>query len=772
MSVTRRNTITRTDAIAVALVAAVSGVLAALSGARPTGEIIPDIVLCVALGTVVTWLSASAPWWALLGASAIAVVGTMGGSLLPFIAAGLAVLGAAWIGGERANQPAIRAAVGGLIVQSVLRFEFDIFFLASALVAGVALGLLAITGASRRRKYVRQRIWWTAAGVAGVAIVAMAGFGLLAAQHRSSFTEGYRAMLRGFDHVQAGDAASARDALWEAADSLDAASDGFGGVMGQAARFVPGVAQNRSAAVEVLASAADAASTAAQALGLVDLDRLRVVDGSIDTDALAELEEPFTQLEAAVIELAEELNAASSPWLVPAVRTRVETSIERADQLVPQSKALATAARVGPAMLGADGPRRYFLAFVNPAEARAHNGLMGNWSELTVDAGTLSITRSGRTAELQSTLRETDVFVDQPAEFFDRLGRLGAGRPPDSPVGTNLWVNVLSWPDMPTIGEVMTDLYEANAGYRVDGVLVIDPAGIASFLRLTGPIEIPALDFPLTADNVERFLVVDQYEFLEADREELLEQVTDAAVDRILSTSLPAPQRIASDMSDAVLHGHITAWASDPDAQELFVRIGMDAALPPVGPRAWSGDALAVATDNGNPNKIDSFLHREIDYDVSVDGETGEIRASLRVTLRNDAPSDGLDDYVLANRFDLPWGTNRTVLSIFTPHRLNVATVDGDEREPIGGTQAGWNTHRFIVAVPPEGGTVVIEAELTGQGPAGRYDLLVRPQPLPNPDDYRITVAESRTGEEFIRYDAPILRRSILTIDGIRAWRG
>lgn len=771
MSVTRRNTITRNDAIGVAVVAAVAGVLATLAGCSPTGETIPDIVLCFALGAAVTWLSASAPWWALLAASALALGGSLGGGLVGLIAAVLAVLGAAWIGSERANQPIIRAAVGGLVVEAALRFEFDPFFLSSALIAAIALGLLGITGAQRRRKYVRKRIWLTAAGVAGVAVVATAGFGFVAAQHRTSFTDGYRAMLRGFDHVQAGDASSARDALWEASDALETASEGFDGLMGQAARFVPGVAQNRSAAVDVLASAAAAATTAAQALGTVDLDRLRVVDGAIDTTALADLAEPFTQLEAAVIELANELIVADSPWLVGPVRSRVETSIERAEQLVPQSQALAAAASVGPAMLGADGPRRYFIAFVNPAEARAHSGLMGNWSELTIDDGRLSVTRNGRTAELQRTLLETDVFVFQRPEFYDRLGSVGAGRPPDVPAQPNLWANITSSPDMVTVGQVMTWMYEANAGYFVDGVLVIDPAGIAALLKATGPIEIPALDFPLTADNVEQFLVLDQYEFIEADREELLEQVTDATTQRVLSGALPAPQVLARDMADAVLHGHISAWAGRPEEQELFGLIGMDAALPHIGEEDWVGDGLAVVSDNANPNKIDSFLHREISYDVQVDGETGELEGAVRIALRNDAPADGLDDYVLANAHALDRGTNRTVITLMTPHEVVEYRLDGEELFPMRNTELGWNTHRLIVELPPDGGTAVIEARVVGRVPPGTYELLVRPQPLPNADEYRITVTETRTGVEFIDHDEPILRRSVLTIDGISAWR-
>ena len=36
--------------------------------------------------------------------------------------------------------------------------------------------------------------------------------------------------------------------------------------------------------------------------------------------------------------------------------------------------------RLAPQMLGAEGVRRYFIAFTTPAEARGMGGFMGNWA--------------------------------------------------------------------------------------------------------------------------------------------------------------------------------------------------------------------------------------------------------------------------------------------------------------------------------------------------------------------------------------------------------
>ena len=73
MAQTRRNAISSNDAIAVAVVAALSAVAAAFSDASPTGTNVTDIILVGALAAFVSWLGASAPWWALMTGAGFAL---------------------------------------------------------------------------------------------------------------------------------------------------------------------------------------------------------------------------------------------------------------------------------------------------------------------------------------------------------------------------------------------------------------------------------------------------------------------------------------------------------------------------------------------------------------------------------------------------------------------------------------------------------------------------------------------------------------------------
>lgn len=691
------------------------------------------------------------------------------GAVVLMVASLVAVAASASIGYFMLNLPWLRAGIGAVVVQVVLRFELDTFFGASALMATGILGLIVITGVRRRRRFVRRRVLWGGLGLVAAAILAVLALALQGVQQRESIAQGYQLMLKALDHLESGDVRGAQGAIEEASHELDGAADRLNGLAGQPSRLVPIAAQNRVVAVDLLGRVSILAGEVADALAVVDLDRLQVVDGSVEIEAVKVLAEPLAQVEAAVTALRSELDAADSPWLVGPVRRRLAVVRDQAERVTPQIRGLTALAREGPAMLGADGSRRYLFAFVNPAEARAQSGLMGNWSELVVDQGRVRVARSGRTAELQQALDQGEVFVEERDEFFARYRTFGAGQPPDEPVAGDLWANITMTPDMPTVGRVMAQLYEVSTGHRIDGVFVLTPAGIAALLGVSGPIEVDGLDFQLTAQNVEQFLLVDQYEFVEEEREDLLEAVTSAAIDRVLSTTLLPPHRMAAVASDAVLHGHIAAWAVRPEEQGLLELVGMDAALPAVGAGAWTGDAVAVVNDNANPNKIDTFLERSVHYRAVVDETTGAITVEARVELTNTAPTSGLVDYVIGNRHGLSPGSNRTALSVLSPHRLVEYRLDGQQRDPWVMPELGWNTATLFIDIPP-GATVTAELKYRGQVAAGPYRLLVRPQPLPNADAMVIEVVSSN-GSVIIDRAGPILRRSVVTADGVQAWR-
>jgi hypothetical protein len=208
MATQRRNALSQRDALLVAAAAIVAGLLASLAGCQPTGQPIPDAVICFAGAAFVTWASATTPWWALVVASGITATVAVPDPLLflPALAAGVA---AAWIGARQANLGAVRAVIGGLLAQVLLRLDWDPFFTASALVAGGVAVLLVITGLQRRPRDVRSRASRTARVLAAAAGVTLVGFAIAGLLARPSAADGYDRLTAGLDLLRSGDSLGA-----------------------------------------------------------------------------------------------------------------------------------------------------------------------------------------------------------------------------------------------------------------------------------------------------------------------------------------------------------------------------------------------------------------------------------------------------------------------------------------------------------------------------------------------------------------------------------
>ena len=86
--------------------------------------------------------------------------------------------------------------------------------------------------------------------------------------------------------MNAGDYRGAAEELEQAATSFDSANDALTQPWATPAQFVPIVAQNRRATVELAATAATASRAASDALAVIDPDQLRLVNGEIDIAAI------------------------------------------------------------------------------------------------------------------------------------------------------------------------------------------------------------------------------------------------------------------------------------------------------------------------------------------------------------------------------------------------------------------------------------------------------------------------------------------------------
>ena len=104
------------------------------------------------------------------------------------------------------------------------------------------------------------------------------------------------------------------------------------------AQLVPIVAQNRTAAVELSATAAAASRAAGDALVLIDPDQLRLVDGQIDLAAIERIEQPFLDVQTAIDDLDATLDDVASPWLVAPLQDRLAELDEEIDDAEAEAR--------------------------------------------------------------------------------------------------------------------------------------------------------------------------------------------------------------------------------------------------------------------------------------------------------------------------------------------------------------------------------------------------------------------------------------------------
>jgi hypothetical protein len=394
------------------------------------------------------------------------------------------------------------------------------------------------------------------------------------------------------------------------------------------------------------------------------------------------------------------------------------------------------ATRVVPALLGANGQtKRYFVAFQTPAEQRASGGIIGNFAVISFTDGRLTLERSGRDHDLNSGGDGTRTLVG-PLDYVARYGRF-------NPQFT--WQNVTMSPDWPSVAQVIEGLYPQSGGEPVDGAISVDPAALAAFLKLTGPVTVNGLDMPLTSQNAASFLLRDQYLAFGdlQSRVDVLGNAVDAVIHRIQNGDLPGAARIGKVLGPMVKQGRLKLQTVDASGEQFLTRIHASGALPPV-----RGDFAGLVTQNASGNKIELFLHRSLTYEPVVDAETGTVRAVATITLRNDAPTSGLPDYVIAGSGPNPTarGHYRGFVSFYTPLALQKAAVDGQPGTFDTATELGRNVISTFVDIE-SGGTATLRLELAGPvkmptvATARRYRLTVWHQSTIEPDQLVVRVA-------------------------------
>jgi hypothetical protein len=710
--------------------AAAAALLSLLSDAAPTGILAADVVWRAGAAAGLALLASRATRASWLWMTALATVVAVGSWALLLAAPALALV--AYTTRLKVRPRTYGAAIGALSAGALLLLpDLGPHGVTSLVVAAavVPVGVTAYQRSSRRvqKKMRRGAFWATVAVVVAGGAAAVAG-GLAA----MPLVDGIDRADQGLDQVANGDQEAGARSFQAAGDDLDRAEGLLSGPWMAPARALPVVSQHVRALADAATTGGRLTHSAEIAATVAPYRELKTEGGRIDLARMAEMQEPVAEAAAELRRADETLADVRSPWLIPPAADALDRFDEEVTDALPEAELADHALRVAPALLGAEGDRRYLVLFTTPAESRNLGGFTGSYGILEARGGDVELIESGPINELNLMGDYQARTVEGQEEFLLRYDRYQPER---------YFQNLTVSPDMETTAEVAAGLYQQATGTPVDGVMVADPFALAAMLELTGPIDVPSVGFPLDADNAAEFLLRDQYVLYENEtdaRRDRLEDVAEATFDALTERSLPGPRQLGQVLGPMVEQKRLLFFPLDAEGQDLIDDVGALGRLE----RPGGSDLLSVRMANLRPNKIDTFIHRSITYDATYDSRTGAVDATVTVVVRNDAPASGLPAYVIGAEGDRePPGTSRLLTAIYTPLEATGATLDGEVAGLGPQTEVGLNVFTAALTIPA-GGEVTLEVQLTGTVPdmGDTYRLLASSQPLANPDELTVQI--------------------------------
>ncbi|MDP9431460.1 MAG: DUF4012 domain-containing protein, partial [Actinomycetota bacterium] len=382
---------------------------------------------------------------------------------------------------------------------------------------------------------------------------------------------------------------------------------------------------------------------------------------------------------------------AATPTLLvagPLIRAREQLLHQLDDKLLPALHRSAAAASVAPDLLGASGPRRYFVALQNTAEARGTGGLLGVYAIVVAEAGKVRLERVGSDVDLVS--RET-APVHLGEEYAFRYAEYAAGSD---------WLSGNLSPHFPYAARTWSTLWERQNRQKLDGVLGADPAVLDALLAASGPLPLP--DGTVLGAG-QAVAVTQQQAYVrygtQTERKLFLAGLVGATFERLSSADLPTLPMLRS-LSGAATAGRLQVYSATPAEQLLLARAGLAGELP-----RTSRPFLLTTVNNAFGNKLDYYLDQQVDYRLgSCNGDERPSTVTIRLT--NRAPG-GLSPYVTGaveptRTRPYPYAWHRVLLSVFTTSgsQLTAATLNGRPVALRPSTERGHPVYDTYVDLP------------------------------------------------------------------------
>lgn len=357
-------------------------------------------------------------------------------------------------------------------------------------------------------------------------------------------------------------------------------------------------------------------------------------------------------------------------------------------------------------VLKTNGSERTFLIlFQNNMEIRAGGGFIGSFGILKI--------RDGQVTDFQ--LHDTNIFD----------GRVPHSVPPPYPMAETLRIHSLQMRDSnvsPDFGENAKQaeyFYHLGQGQeQFDGVVAVTANVLPSFLRVTGPVEVPGYPGTYTADNaildleaqVERDF--NDQGISRGDRKSMMGAFGREILSRVKDLSTTEKYHLFEIILEDLRRKDIQLSFKDAVLQQKVEAVRWDGRVD----TAWNKDFLMTVDENLSALKSDYYMKRSLDYTVDFSGETPKAKLVMTYTHTATEKSWLTRDY-------------QTYLRVYVPKGSWLRNVSGNTLPPQFDEELGKKYVGALVQVPL--GTtksVTFEYDLPKNISSDAYDLKIQKQ--------------------------------------------
>jgi hypothetical protein len=418
-------------------------------------------------------------------------------------------------------------------------------------------------------------------------------------------------------------------------------------------------------------------------------------------ERVASLRELSTSAASAQRQLAGIDTGPSQALVAPLASKHDEFVTQLDDARLRLTKAAGVSAAVATIL---EGPQTYVVLASNNAEMRSGSGAFLDVGVATTTDGSLQL--GDLSPSGQRTLPVGAVPVT--GDFARNWGWLHP----------TLDMRNLGWtPQFDVTAPLAAAMWTKLTGQPVDGVISLDVAGLRQLLEATGPVQ--ADGQTINADNVEQFLLHDQYNGLTDDatgdpsRQDALGSLTGAVLRQLQGQNLDI-KALSTAVSSAVAGRHLMVWSKNPVDQAAWVVSGVSGSLTP--------RSLDVSVINLGGNKLDQYLP----VHVTVSTAPAGANTAVTLTTRLDNTTPGGQSQFIAGPFPgepVSYGGYRGLVSANLPARASHITVTGAGPLAVKGPEGPT----WVIAAPvtiPQGATSTVVVRFVMPGSHGSMTLV------------------------------------------------